>query len=321
VVSTVSRNPLFSIITFGFLAITTTGCGGDAPKPTKSDAPQAAANASPAAASTASNFSQPVVAENVAAKEGEKSAVETAAKPVGEVVAGLLPASDSDAVVRTTLKGRTDPFSGVFLQPVIETKTTKSSSSSGQPLKSSGSSQTIALTPRTSSFSAAAPSLTTPTKIGKISSGLGAASVANLAKKNVEPATDNSGIKPIAIKPVAAPGSIGASSAPVQSNEVAIRNIPASPAPIPQPELARAILVSGVSRVNGQTQVILKLPTESFSRYVSVGERLMNGKVLVKRVQEFSGLTPVVILEEVGIEVPRKIGDKPAVAANSEANR
>jgi hypothetical protein len=36
---------------------------------------------------------------------------------------------------------------------------------------------------------------------------------------------------------------------------------------------------------------------------------------LVKRVQEFSGLAPVVILEEVGIEVARKIGDKPTVAS------
>jgi hypothetical protein len=317
VVFKVSRNSLFSVITFGFLAIATTGCGGDASKPTKSDAPQAAANASPAPA-PASNFTQPVVAGTNAAKEAEAKAADATAKPAGDVVAGLLPASDSDSVVRSTAKGRTDPFSGVTL-PVVETKTAKISSSTTPSNKTLGKTSTTVFTPRT--ISSSAPSLTAPTKIGKLSSGLGAASVANLAKKNADlaskkpPTNEKPTLNPIAIKPVPFPG--GSGSAPSKpSNDVAIRDIPTAPAPIPQPELARAIFVSGVSQVNGQTQVIIKLPNESFSRYVSVGERVMNGQVLVKRVQEFSGLAPVVILEEVGIEVSRKIGDKPVVASN-----
>jgi hypothetical protein len=319
VVFKVSRNSIFSVITFGFLAIATTSCGGDASKPTKSDAPQAAANASPAPAPT-SSFTQPVVAGTTATKEAEAKAAETTAKPSGDVVAGLLPATDSDSVVRSTTKGRTDPFSGVTLT-MVETKNTKisSSTSSATPVKTVGNGSTIAFTPRTISTNGA-PSLNTPPKIGKLSSGLGAASVANLAKKNAEQASkkptanDKPGNNPIAIKPVPFPGSFGATPSK-PNNDVAIREIPPAPAPIPQPELARAIFVSGVSQVNGQTQVIIKLPNESFSRYVSVGERVMDGKVLVKRVQEFSGLAPVVILEEVGIEVARKIGDKPTVAS------
>jgi hypothetical protein len=321
VVFKVSRNSLFSVITFGFLAIATTSCGGDASKPTKSDAPQAAANASPAPA-PASTFTQPVVAGTNAAKEAEAKAADATAKPAGDVVAGLLPATESDSVVRSTAKGRTDPFSGVT--PLIETKTTKvssSTSSSATSSKTFGKGTTIAFTPRTISSANVSPSLTTPTKIGKLSSGLGAASVANLAKKNTDlaskkpPTNEKPTLNPIAIKPVPFPGGSGAAPSK-PSNDVAIRDIPTAPAPIPQPELARAIFVSGVSQVNGQTQVIIKLPNESFSRYVSVGERVMNGQVLVKRVQEFSGLAPVVILEEVGIEVSRKIGDKPVVASN-----
>jgi hypothetical protein len=335
----VSRKSLFSVITFGLLAVATTSCGGgEAPKPTESKAPQAAANAAPVANPTvappASTFSEPLVAgqEKEAAKKAEDT---TATKPTDVVVAGLLPASDSESVVRSTAKGRTDPFSGVVLQTITETKTTPVSPSITQSTQSTRTTQ-------------ASPSITQPTKIAstssnpkvitlspksiptssiatniprKTGSGLGIASAAaTLTKKSTEATSikvtsNNKPAATIAIKPVNTPGLAAPATSKPSSEEVAIREIPASvaPAPIPQPNLARAIAVSGVSQVNGQTQVIVKLPTESFSRYVSVGERLMDGKVLVKRVQEFSGASPVVILEEVGIEVSRKIGEKPVV--------
>jgi hypothetical protein len=309
----VSRKSLLSVITFGLLAIATTSCGGgEAPKPTESKTPQTAANASPVAspAAPATSFSQPTVA----AKEKEiDKKVEEAAKPTEAIVAGLLPGSDADSVVRSTTKGRTDPFSGVVLNTTTETKTIKStiaSSSTGNT--PAGTTKVTTIPPKAIPTTIAASS---PRKIG---SGLGIASAAaTLAKKNTEPTKVTPANKPItntvAIKPVNTPGFSFPAAKP--NPEVAIRDIPPSiaPAPIPQPNLARAIWVSGVSEVNGQTQVIVKLPTESFSRYVSLGERLMDGKVLVKRVQEFSGSSPVVILEEVGIEVPRKIGDKPVV--------
>jgi hypothetical protein len=308
----VSRKSIFSVITFGLLAVATTSCGGgEAPKPTESKSPQAAANASPAESPAATNFSQPLVA----AKETEQK-VEEAAKPNDAVVAGLLPASDSDSVVRSTTKGRTDPFSGVVLNTTTETKTIKSTQATPsitQPPKIASSS--ISATKVTTIAPKTIPATVSP--IRKPGSGLGIASVAALAKKNPEPAKVTPASKPatstVAIKPVNTPGLFTPAAKP--NPEVATRDIPPSiaPAPIPQPTLARAIAVSGVSQVNGQTQVIVKLPTESFSRYVSVGERLMDGKVLIKRVQEFSGSSPVVILEEVGIEVARKIGDKPTV--------
>jgi hypothetical protein len=314
----VSRKSIFSVITFGLLAVATTSCGGgEAPKPTESKAPQATANASPAAspavAAPATNFSQPLVAAKE--KETDKK-TEEANKPNDTIVAGLLPGSDSDSVVRSTTKGRTDPFSGVVLNTTTETKTTKTTQASpsvSQPTKIASTSITKV---RTVSPKAIPTTIATSSS-RKPSTGLGIASAAaTLAKKTAEP-TKIAKLTPVTntagIKPVNTPGISVPAGKP--NPEVATRDIPPSiaPAPIPQPNLARAIGVSGVSQVNGQTQVIVKLPTESFSRYVSVGERLMDGKVLVKRVQEFSGASPVVILEEVGIEVPRKIGDKPTL--------
>ena len=79
-----------------------------------------------------------------------------------------------------------------------------------------------------------------------------------------------------------------------------------------KPLQAMALEISGVIEVAGKTQVIVKLPSESFSRYIEVGERVANGTVLVKRVEGQQSLSPTIVLEEVGVEVSRKIGDKSA---------
>ena len=79
---------------------------------------------------------------------------------------------------------------------------------------------------------------------------------------------------------------------------------------VEKPLQAMALEISGVIEVEGTTQVIVKLPNESFSRYIEVGDRIANGKVLIKRVEGQESLSPTVVLEEVGVEVARKIGDK-----------
>ncbi len=83
----------------------------------------------------------------------------------------------------------------------------------------------------------------------------------------------------------------------------------------PKPLQAMAIEISGMIDVAGKTQVIVKLPNESFSRYVEVGEKISNGKVLVKRVEGQNSLSPTVILQEFGVEVSRKIGEKSTPSA------
>lgn len=80
---------------------------------------------------------------------------------------------------------------------------------------------------------------------------------------------------------------------------------------VPPRSAAETIEISGVIEVGGKTNVIVKVPEEQTSRYVTVGERLANGKVLVKRVE--MGLEPVVILEQGGREVVRSVGSSSAL--------
>lgn len=76
---------------------------------------------------------------------------------------------------------------------------------------------------------------------------------------------------------------------------------------LPSTDLASAVQVSGVVRVGSENYAILNAPTEPTSRYVRVGQRIANNRVLVKRI-EFGGGEPQVILEQNGIEVARPVG-------------
>ena len=85
---------------------------------------------------------------------------------------------------------------------------------------------------------------------------------------------------------------------------------PATPVlpPPPSIEIAKAISVTGVMQVGDETRVILKAPTEPTSRYVSVGQTVANGQVLVKRVKFNVGSEPIVIFEQNGVEVAVEVG-------------
>ncbi|MBW4666891.1 MAG: hypothetical protein KME60_05465 [Cyanomargarita calcarea GSE-NOS-MK-12-04C] len=86
--------------------------------------------------------------------------------------------------------------------------------------------------------------------------------------------------------------------------------------PAPQPEIALAVFVSGVVQVGKEPQAIIKVPNEPTSRYVQAGDRLSNG-VLVKRIEMNEGSSPLVILEQYGIEVARMVGDNPTPATTA----
>jgi hypothetical protein len=83
----------------------------------------------------------------------------------------------------------------------------------------------------------------------------------------------------------------------------------AVPPPRPQPTLARAVKVTGVVQVGNTLHAIVNAPNEPTSRYVQVGQRLSNGQVLVKRIEMNGSSTPVVILEQNGIEVATGVGE------------
>ncbi|NEO97730.1 MAG: hypothetical protein F6K58_03285 [Symploca sp. SIO2E9] len=82
---------------------------------------------------------------------------------------------------------------------------------------------------------------------------------------------------------------------------------------LPEPEQARGVEITGVIQVGGVPSAIVKVPNEP-DRYVRVGQRLSNGQVLVKRIEMNRGPEPVVILEQYGIEVAKRVGDKSAGA-------
>jgi hypothetical protein len=82
---------------------------------------------------------------------------------------------------------------------------------------------------------------------------------------------------------------------------------------MPPKSAAASIEISGVVQVGGKTNVIVKDPSEQTSRYAAVGERLANGKVLIKRIE--MGLEPLVILEQGGHEIVRSIGTSALVGA------
>lgn len=86
---------------------------------------------------------------------------------------------------------------------------------------------------------------------------------------------------------------------------------------LPEPTLARMVQVSGILDVDGaEPRAILKAPNEPTSRYVSPGERLSNGLILVKRIEISGPGGPVVVLEESGVEVIRRIGESSPTTPN-----
>jgi hypothetical protein len=95
------------------------------------------------------------------------------------------------------------------------------------------------------------------------------------------------------------------------------RALPAALAP--QPELARAVGVTGVVQVGGIVYAIVDAPDEPSSRYVQVGQRISNGEVLVRRI-DFDGPDSSVILEQAGMQVVRRVGDAPIFPPQPGAN-
>jgi hypothetical protein len=321
----VSPNSLSYLISFGFIAFVLTGCGGDTSKPSNSSAPSPSTSAAAPAsvAPVASNGQAPGFSQPLVKSSDTKASPAATVSPTSATLAGLLPASDSDTVVRATSKGRTDPFANVVLQSSVERVATPANAAVNrgsapiQPVKISRAGSTRPSV--ASNLDSEETDRPAPAK-GRVGGGLGLASAAERARKIEQPAKVAVAPKPIPSVPGKPSGTVSAPPAltPVDTTRTALRDVP-KPSPAAQPAFASNIQVSGVAQVNGQTQVILKLPNETFSRYISVGERVMDGKVLVKRVENPNAITPVVILEEIGIEVPRKVGDKPVVATTGAA--
>jgi hypothetical protein len=319
----------------------TTPAPAPAPAAATSPAPAPGAPATPtstAAAPTPTNPATPATTTSAAS-----------IKPISpDVAAGLIPPTDAENWSRTVAKGRPDPFAVLALQPVeiaIENTAAQQApaTASSSITKKSGVDKPLpeikisTKLPKTSTISATQKNTSSASttessqdrnepeylrgyqSISAISrSGVNKAlpEITVKLRMNTQTETKKSQISvPTEIKgksqivtkqtetkksQISVPTEIKSKSKIATKPEVVVA----------KPLQAMAIEISGMIDVAGKTQVIIKLPTESFSRYVEVGERIVNGKVLVKRVEGQNSLSPTVVLEEVGIEVSRKIGDK-----------
>jgi len=151
-------------------------------------------------------------------------------------IAGLIPATDPEARVRNSVRGRNDPFSILTLNPRIQIDEEKQKASN-----------------------TTADRDPTPNRI--------------------ETPRNNTNFSPLPV-----------------------------PEEIFEPTLAQDVVISGLLEADGRTRIIVQAPEESSSRYVEVGQYLSNGQVLVKRIDENHFPTPMIILEQSGVEVAKTIG-------------
>jgi len=275
-----------AIALIGTMALFLVSCGGDAPSPTASASPGASpsASASPGASPSASPTakSQPFTAP-------QQPLIAQQPAPV-VAVPGLVQGTNPDERLKETTKGRKDPFALLPVQPKIEVSP---SSLPGKPsVKKPG-----------------LPSLPNPAA----------------RRPPVLPALPQSPTKKPAIasvpagvpKPPGLPNPTTTSGTPKPTTAPSFK--PELPS-IPEPELARSIEVTGVVQVGGVTQVILKLPNSSSPFYVPVGTRIANSQLLVKRV-EMNGNVPVIIFEQYGIEVAKRVGDPPEASPSKKPGK
>lgn len=105
-------------------------------------------------------------------------------------------------------------------------------------------------------------------------------------------------------RPIVAPSN--SLPVPVQNNfPLAPISLPSLPIPSPT-ALADQVEITGVVQVGDRVMAIAKAPEESSARYVTKGDRLSGGRVIVREIRT-SG-SPVVILEQNGQKVMKSIG-------------
>ncbi len=316
------------IMVAGLLALFAAGCGGSeeggdtASKDGASPTPSASPSASQSPTGTQS-FDQPLVSEKKTDKDKDKNKKDD--KDPKKVkkrnsIPGLLASTDPDErarqVQQAIRKGRTvaDPFAS--LPPILSFKTPVVSAATDD---GTDAKRTLPLLPPLPGGVELKPIPRIRTVPSNTIAGRpGFSNNGSPRGNNGSPRGNNGGypsiprpnVPNIALRPPVAPGGDGTSK-PVPVPAEPLKPLP----PIPDPSLAKAVEVTGVVVIGGVPRAIVKAPNEPTSRYVTVGQRLSNGLVLVKRIEVNSGSDPVVILEQSGVEVSRAVGDKPAAPA------
>ncbi len=317
------RKPLVSLV--GILALLMGGCdsipffGGNSsssPSPTSVAASSAAPKSSPISPPRAASsplspptaMASPVNAAKAAPQAPKTTGASPATpgatqSPANIAAAGLLSSSSTDEVLRNNQRGRSDPFALVAVQPLVKAPTgTAQAAATG----TAGAARTGAAGAAVTGVAANQRPIPSLPQIPLPPVAAFPAPPAPKAPVTTAAAGGARGTAPAAggntPRTGAATGAAGTAAQPFT---------PQLPA-LPEPSLARLVEVSGIIDVAGAApKAIVKAPNENTSRYVSPGERLSDGLILVKRIDMNGPGGPVVILEQFGVEVTRRVGDRP----------
>jgi hypothetical protein len=300
-----NRKITLSLIAAG-LGLLASGCdslpflGGNQSPPSPAAPSPVAASPSPVAASPATPpaINSPVAPPKAVASPGTVARLAagspqppTFASPVAQAPSALIQSVPPEELLRRDAQqSRPDPFAVVATQPVVR----------AQP----GAPQAAAAANPLGAVATAVP----------VSSPVPALPAIPLPPVLVPPTpavpVARTSPPPVRTPPAATPR---ATASPVRPSPF----VPILPA-LPEPDLARAVEVSGVIEIEGATpKAIVKSPGESTVRYVSPGERLGDGTVLVKRIEPRAAGGPMVVLEQFGIEVVRRVGQTSTTATPS----
>ncbi|HEY9698137.1 MAG TPA: hypothetical protein V6D10_12790 [Trichocoleus sp.] len=200
----------------------------------------------------------------------------------GIVLPDLISSTDPNQRVQQIESNRPDPFALIPTTPTIEL----TRDANGQPIQQQ---------PTSSPFPGTASAPRTPSRNTQTSRTPSRNTQTSRApSRNTQTSRSNrSPNRPGTLAPI--PNLVG--RAPTT---------PIAPPP-PSPDLARAVLVSGVVQIGNTAFAIVNAPNEPNSRYVKAGQRLSNGQVLVRRIEMNAGSEPVVVLEQYGVEVVRSV--------------
>lgn len=113
---------------------------------------------------------------------------------------------------------------------------------------------------------------------------------------------------PVATLPNASPSYTPLPALPAVPSSTTLPPINVPIAPPSPTSLADAIEITGAIQVKNQWHVIVKEPNAGTSRYVTTGDLLANGQVLVKQVIASAGADPIVILQQNGKQITKTVG-------------
>jgi len=273
----------------------------------------AASPATPEASPAEPNFAEPL--------EPQKN-------PDPVAVTGLLQTLPPEAVVKQIESGRSDPFAVVPVQPEVTVSANPGAATRPvqrlpniPPAPQSGSRTNR--NQQTANRGNVLPRPKPPTAQGRSASTPRPGSTASGSANTPRPGSTASGsaTRPGSTARGSAstpqPGSTtkgGASTPqPGSSSTATVPDLTPIIPELPDPEQAKVVKVTGVIQVGGIPNAIVEVPNEP-ARYVQVGQRLSNGQVLVKRIEMNAGPEPVVVLEQYGVEVARRVGEQPVEA-------